>query len=95
MVISVWSELRGKGGIRLQAAPPYAKAARRSTVVQRAFRAPIYVRVATTGDCAALDRRGCWATVKARMMRDLGDAIATLPGSRWRLYALAASQHAV
>src|SRR5215207_1067189 len=48
----------------------------------------IHVRVDAAGDCAALlaalDRKGCWATIKARMTRDLCDAIATLPASRWR-----------
>ena len=48
----------------------------------------IHVRVDAAGDCAALlaklDRLGCWATVKARMTRDLCDAIATLPAGRWR-----------
>jgi hypothetical protein len=47
-----------------------------------------HVRVDVAGDCAALlaalDRKGCWATVKARMTRDSCDAIATLPAARWR-----------
>jgi hypothetical protein len=48
----------------------------------------IHVCVDAAGDCAALlaalDRLGCRATVKARMTRDLCDAIATLPEGRWR-----------
>jgi hypothetical protein len=48
----------------------------------------IHVRVDAAGDCAALlaalDRKGCRATVKARMTRDPCDAIATPPAARWR-----------
>jgi hypothetical protein len=48
----------------------------------------IHVRVDSAGDCAALfaalERKGCWGTIKARMTPDLCDAIATLPASRWR-----------
>jgi hypothetical protein len=46
------------------------------------------VRVDAADDCsallAALDRLGCWATVKECLTRDLCDAIATPPASRWR-----------
>jgi Transposase DDE domain group 1 len=44
----------------------------------------IRMRVDAACDCAALDRLGCWATVKARRTRDLCDAIATLPKGRGR-----------
>jgi hypothetical protein len=48
----------------------------------------IHVRIDSAGDCAevfaALDRKGCWGTVKARLTPDLGDASATLPAHRWR-----------